>query len=56
MKKSELYTIALEVVVDSLWIDASERLEVIALLLSDRDIALYSERKEAEKAEQEKNA
>lgn len=55
MKKSEIYQAAMLSVIDDDRLDATSRLEIIAVLLNDKGIAEYSERKDAEaQAEAEK--
>ena len=53
MKKSEHYEIAMRIVVDSMKISASTKLEVLSTLMQDKSVAEWQERNE--KQEEEKN-
>lgn len=46
MKKSEKYLKAMMVVVDSMKLEASEKLEIIEQLLNDKSVAEFTERHE----------
>lgn len=50
MKKSELYQIAMIAVVNSNFLNAGEKLEVLERLMEDKTMAGWSEKKEAERA------
>lgn len=50
MKKSEIYHLAQITVVNAPLISPERKLEMLRILMNDEDVALYSERKEAEKA------
>ena len=54
MKKSEIYTLAMVAVVNSRDFGAMDKLDIIETLLSDKSIALYREKLDAEAAEKAK--
>lgn len=51
MKKSTVYTWAMEALIYDETLDASQKLEAIEVLIEDRKVALWSEEQEAKKNE-----
>ena len=51
MKKSEIYQAAMVSVIDDQKIDATTRLEIIAVLQNDKEIAEYTEAREEKEKE-----
>ncbi len=52
MKKSEMYTLAMEAVLRDTTLAVSEKLDILGVLMVDRSMARWSEAQEAKKEEQ----
>jgi hypothetical protein len=52
MKKSEHFEIAMKAIIDNRAITVSDKIEVLATLMSERNIALMIEEREAERAKE----
>lgn len=52
MKKSDHFEIAMKAVIDDRDILVAAKIEILATLMSERDIALMIEKREAERAEE----
>lgn len=50
MKKSEVYKIAQSAIIRTQWIDATDKLEILRVLMDDEDLAKYVEEQEAKEA------
>lgn len=46
MKKSEIYVMAQTAVINSSWITPDDKLEILRVLMSDEDVARYTENRE----------
>ena len=58
MKKSEIYQLAMEVVVDCMQLSPKKKIEIVNVLLDNKNVAEYVERQEeeADAKAQENNA
>lgn len=48
MKKSEIYQVAMEIVVDSMKLCPRKKIEIVNVLLDNKSVAEFVERQEAE--------